>query len=197
MIGLFLIYQGWLDRYRDEVKKNWPTAEGRVDDSTLYQSNNVVFVEVVYKFDVGESEFSGRSSVNTTEIDSIPNEYLPGSTVVVHYDPENPGRSYLVGDASSGSWGLIILGAIVILICLPFIIIQIILWYADLMMRKAQYHMREGLAALEQAQDEIDKLLKEGKPLSDDVLRRQDEVLEQANQANALLKDLERQRKSF
>jgi hypothetical protein len=57
--------------------------------------------------------------------------------------------------------------------------------------------MRKGLAALNEGQAEIDKLLKEGKPVSDEVMRRQDEVLEQANRAYEMLKDVEQQRRSF
>jgi hypothetical protein len=196
-VGLFLIYQGIRERHRNEAKSDWPATEGRVEDAALYQNGNSIYVDVKYKYSVSQSEFTGRSIVDSADDDSIPDAYRPGSSIVVHFDPDSPERSYLVHDSDSGSWGLIILGGIALFICLPFIAIQVLLWFADFVLWKARRHMRQGLAALNEGQAEIDKLLTEGKPVSDEVMQRQDEVLEQANRAYEMLKDVERQRRTF
>lgn len=118
-VGLFLTGR---DLLRGRSSASWPTTQGEVVYSSLEQSmstdsdgdSSVTYgAKIVYNYQVGGQQltgdrrvFSESRSSNARRAQEIANRYPVGSTVTVHYDPNNPPVSVL--EPGVGFGGMIV-----------------------------------------------------------------------------------------
>lgn len=107
-LGLFLAYRGGIDLYRTFSCGNWPSVGGKVISSEIRKlhkfrrENQTYRAEVRYRYEVDgrnyqcdKISFGYYSSSSLKDARDIVGKYKVGKMVVVHYDPENPGRAVI------------------------------------------------------------------------------------------------------
>lgn len=116
------LHAGWfaLREFRLAQKAQyWPVATGTIQDSfhTEPVFKGVVRAEIVYDYSVNSQKYEGktvRDFVLTGSADRMVQAHEIGDRVEVHFDPENPAKSYLasgigyLGSAVTGTLGLLI-----------------------------------------------------------------------------------------
>ena len=91
--------------------KHWPSIEGRVIESVLFQDperNNATHFRVRYEFIMGETiigstpRFSGGWFWNNVQQAQFVARFVPGQTVEVFYDPNDPTNNCVDRDDRTG-----------------------------------------------------------------------------------------------
>jgi hypothetical protein len=189
-----LLFGGALEAVRLGREKRWPVASGRVIDAKHFEADGSTWVQVKYRYTIDGTSYVDTSSVDTIQPHSVPTAYQEGAEVVVHYDASRPDHSYLEHAGYESPIALLVFGGIVLLFCSPFVARQALLFYADVMLRRARRHMSEGLAAIRQGQDEMDAMQARREDIPADLLEREEQAIVRAQEAQRMLKDVERQR---
>lgn len=195
--GCLLLFGGAREAWRVSSEKDWPSTRGTILKSQHFQSDGATWVTVTYQYEVEGTQYTDKSSIDADQTRSVPQHLRSQATIDVHYDPARPERSYLEHAGYESPIALTIFGGVVLLLCSPFLVIQALLLYAKLLMRKAEYHLREGLKALGEGQDEIDAMRARGEEISPAMLEREADVLGQAQDAHSMLKDMKNQISKF
>jgi hypothetical protein len=130
VIGAGLAYWGWNILQDARASSSWPTAEGLVTNSEVSHSSDAeggdtYSPEVTYTYTVRDSlyenntiKFGENAYDSRRTADRIAASYPSGKTVTVYYDPENPDRSVLEPGVSAGSYIVLGIGVLFILISL-------------------------------------------------------------------------------
>jgi hypothetical protein len=113
--------------------RNWPSTEGRVitaDIKVEHDNDNgsSYTPRIRYRYTVNDTEYQcdriryGFNTASKTHARSVVAAYPPGSRVVVHFDPDAPGRAVLENEILTGSdlFGIIFM--------IPFNVIMLGSW---------------------------------------------------------------------
>jgi len=142
LIGAGLSWWGWTIVSNARASATWPTAEGRVTSSEIehstdsegdddytprvsytYQVNGLSYENFTIKF--GETTYSSERTAL-----EILARYPIGAAVTVHYDPSNPDRAVLEAGVSGGSYIVLSVGLIFVVVSLlppPFFLVRYLL----------------------------------------------------------------------
>jgi len=132
LVGAGLALWGWSILQNARASASWPTAEGRVtssqvDHSTDAEGGDSYQPEVTYQYMVDSLsyenstiKFGENSYGNRRTAEEIAARYPVGRSVAVYYDPGQPGRSVLEPGVSAGSY--IVLGIGVLFVVISMII---------------------------------------------------------------------------
>ena len=104
-VGLGLFIGGALSYRNALATQSWPTAEGRITFSEIYESRDEdgtsYGLNIGYNYAVEDRPYTG-TRISLTDYSSSRNyaeglaeEYPVGKTVQVHYDPADPTKSVL------------------------------------------------------------------------------------------------------
>lgn len=132
LIGLGIIFSGWLTYRKSNQAAGWIPASGKVITSEVRRTSGSdlkFFAHIVYQFMAGGMEYISRN-VTFAQLMGILDTAKPaalekvkkfpaGSMVTVYYDPENPNRSVL---EKGGDSSLFFLGGI-------FVLFGIVIWF--------------------------------------------------------------------
>jgi len=135
LIGMGLSYWGWNILQDARASASWPTIDGKVVKSEVTHSidsdggdsyspeityvyivNNEQLANKTIKF--GENSYSSRKKA-----EGIAASYPVGKNVTVYYDPQQPDKSVLEPGVSGGSYivlGIGVLFILITLIAIPF-----------------------------------------------------------------------------
>jgi hypothetical protein len=130
VVGGGLAYWGWTVLQKAQASTSWPSVSGRVVESDVSYWNdedgNYYRPEVSFEYTVDGRQyeatrinFSSDQSYDTTDDAwEVANRYPTGETVSVYYDPEEPETAVLEPGATTGSYLLLAIGAVFILVSL-------------------------------------------------------------------------------
>ena len=102
-LGAFMV----LNLIRGRRSRNWPTVPGVMMDSHVNsyyddEGDRMYGVAIMYRYEVDGLEFTSNkrtfgefNSNNQGRAERIVAQYLPGSNVQVHYDPDDPANAVL------------------------------------------------------------------------------------------------------
>lgn len=131
-IGAGLSIWGWSILQNARASTNWPTAEGVITESEVThhrdsEDGDSYQPEVAYQYTVGNQrhesymiKFGENSYSSRGRAEDIAATYAVGRQVAVYYDPEQPGRSVLEPGVTGGSY--IVLGIGLLFVILTLII---------------------------------------------------------------------------
>jgi hypothetical protein len=127
-VGAGLSFWGWTILQDAWASTSWPSVSGRVVESDVSYWNdedgNYYRPEVTFEYTVAERQyessrigFGSDSSYDTTDSAwEVANRYPTGETVPVYYDPDEPATAVLEPGATAGSYTLIGVGAVFVLV---------------------------------------------------------------------------------
>jgi hypothetical protein len=127
-VGMALAFAGGRMVYRSRVSQDWPTAQGTVTSSrveTLRSKRAVSFrPEVSYRYEVNgvpytsdTVAFDGHGSGGLETAQAVSRHYTTGSTVTLHYEPEDPSVACLqCGDTGFVNYVVAVGGALFALV---------------------------------------------------------------------------------
>jgi len=130
VIGAGLSYWGWTILQNARASASWPTADGVVTHSGVSHTKDSdggdsYSPEITYTYTVDNVDqnnntikFGENSYSDSGKADRIAATYPVGKNVAVYYDPEKPGRSVLEPGVSAGSYIVIGIGVMFIVISL-------------------------------------------------------------------------------
>jgi hypothetical protein len=130
LIGAGLSYWGWTILQNARASASWPTAEGVISSSEVSHSTDAeggdsYSPEVDYQYTVDGLPFSdstikfGENSYDRRRTaEEIAATYPVGRPVTVYYDPEEPDNAVLEPGVSGGSYIVLGIGVIFILVAL-------------------------------------------------------------------------------
>lgn len=130
LIGGGLAFWGWNILQEARASASWPTVDGTVLTSSVEhrtdgEGDDIYSPLVVYRYTV-----NGRTFTNDTikqlreaydsrrEAEGITSAYPVGIKVNVHYDPDQPERSVLEAGVSAGSYLVLSIGVIFVVLTL-------------------------------------------------------------------------------
>ena len=129
-VGVGLSYWGWTILQDARASASWPSVQGQVtssvvDRSTDSEGGTSYSPEVDYEYTVNDQRFSadrikfGENSYSSRrQAEDVVARYPVGQTVAVYYDPVEPETAVLEPGVSSGSYIVIGIGAIFVLVSL-------------------------------------------------------------------------------
>ena len=94
----------------------WPTVEGRVDRAEAASDSDDLLPLIEFSYTVSGTRYQNTLAFpgGTTPTPEFTRLYLDrypaGSTVTVHYDPQQPGRATLEPGMARGDWMIAALG---------------------------------------------------------------------------------------
>ena len=104
MLSFWVGWQGMTDLNQARIFSNWVRAEGTVLNSQV-EGKRAIHPEIEYKYWVDSVEYEGKTNLNAPGFGTKANrrdqatklvaKYIPGSNLVVYFDPADPGRSVL------------------------------------------------------------------------------------------------------
>ncbi len=132
IIGALILYFGFRNLERAMESPSWPTAQGRITQSSVGSHRNdeggrTYHAEVLYKFKVNGTIFSSNrvafgdyGSGDPSNAQSIVNRYPEGKNLTVYYMEDHPDISVLETGIKGQTWfipggGLLFLGAGIVL----------------------------------------------------------------------------------
>ncbi|MEZ6135168.1 MAG: DUF3592 domain-containing protein [Pirellulaceae bacterium] len=194
--GCLLLFGGIRETIRLTAEEKWPTVTGVVHSAKHFRSEGSMWVDVDVRYEVNGRAYSDVCSVDT-ESPTVPTAYQSNAAVTLHYDPTRPDHAYLQHAGYESPIALSIFGGVVLLIVSPFAYYFGLLLYADIMLRKAKYHMREGLRAISEGQDEVDAMRARGEDIPPELLEMERQLIEQVHTHHARLQEIENQRRDI
>ena len=124
ILGAVLLGRAWWTNDLAQRSRDWPTTTGTVMHSRAERQNRkgeAKYTPLVhYSYEVAgsryESERRALSSLKTskTKAEAICQDYPPGKTVTVYYDPAKPGEALLMPGQSHETLPLAIVGAVLL-----------------------------------------------------------------------------------
>lgn len=135
LIGAGLTYWGWNILQTAKASASWPTVEGVVTSSEVSHSTDSdggdsYSPEVTYRYQVGDVfyenntiKFGENAYSSRRKAENIAATYPAGRDVTVYYDPDQPDRSVLEPGGSGGSYivlGIGLLFVVISLVVAPF-----------------------------------------------------------------------------
>jgi hypothetical protein len=141
-VGLATLYIEVVPIYRGYQSSSWPTAQGRIEKSSMVEGRSRVgktYTPLVsYNFMVGGNGYSGHtisygppSHTQLADAQSILERYPPGKSVLVCYSPSNPWLSVLE-PGPYRSWTGIEVGSAVLLLGLGMLVFRgMVKWRAS------------------------------------------------------------------
>lgn len=130
LVGAGLSYWGWTILQDARASSSWPTSEGvvtssEVDHSTDAEGGDSYSPEIDYQYQVDGQSLTnnqikfGENSYNSRRTaEEIAANYPVGRQVIVYYDPEQPDKAVLEPGVSSGSYIVLSIGVVFILVAL-------------------------------------------------------------------------------
>jgi hypothetical protein len=130
LVGAGLSYWGWTILQDARASATWPTAAGvvtssEVDRSTDAEGGDSYSPEVDYQYQVdgqtitnNQIKFGENSYSSRRKAEEIAANYPLGQQVTVYYEPERPTNAVLEPGVSAGSYIVISIGALFLLISL-------------------------------------------------------------------------------
>jgi hypothetical protein len=130
LVGAGLSYWGWTILQDARASATWPTAAGvvtssEVDHSTDAEGGDSYSPEVDYQYQVdgqtitnNQIKFGENSYSSRRKAEEIAANYPLGQQVTVYYEPERPTNAVLEPGVSAGSYIVISIGALFLLISL-------------------------------------------------------------------------------
>jgi len=120
--GLLATVWGWKLTSRGRAIKNWPTVEGRIEESQVDEDEQLPRVIFSYMVDRQvyrcRLEYAGGAAPMPEEVRACLEKYPVNSPVEVHYDPAEPQQATLEPGAASGDWFIIATGVAIALFAL-------------------------------------------------------------------------------
>jgi hypothetical protein len=116
-IGVAVYVVQFRQGLRADASKKWPTSRGTIVSSALEQSpdhKRRYRAAVQYRYRVGGKDYEanrvfwGGSEGRQKHMASVVSSYPAGSTVPVHYDPQNPDEAVLDPTQNVGSRPLVL-----------------------------------------------------------------------------------------
>lgn len=135
LVGGGLSWWGWTILQDARASAAWPTVAGQVTSSDVRHSTDSeggdsYSPEVTYAYEVDNRSYEnstikfGENSYNSRrEAERITGRYPVGQPVNVAYDPNDPGRSVLEPGVSGGSYIVLSIGVVFVVISLVILII--------------------------------------------------------------------------
>ena len=114
--GLFATAWGLLIILKARKTLQWPYVEGIIEESRLASDDDDLLPHIQFSYTVGESayrrtfEFPGDVTPTEEFAASYVKKYPVGSTVQVHYDPDNPQSATLEPGLGKGDWLVLVIG---------------------------------------------------------------------------------------
>ncbi|MGA2677811.1 MAG: DUF3592 domain-containing protein [Sedimentisphaerales bacterium] len=113
-IGAYVLYFGCRDILRANQSRTWPTAQGVIQNSSIYRgSKGAYWAKVMYDFTVNATAFNGNrvafgdyGSSILSHAQGVVNRYPKGKAVIVYYDPKNPQACLLEPGVKVQTWFL-------------------------------------------------------------------------------------------
>lgn len=130
LVGGGLTYWGWTILENAKASASWPTAQGEVIKSEVTRNTDgeghtSYSPEVTYTYFADNQsrksytiKFGENSYGNKRTADEIAAKYPIGKSVTVFYDPQNPEKSVLEPGVSSGSYIVLGIGVLFVVISL-------------------------------------------------------------------------------
>ena len=196
--GGCVLYHG-IDQLLDiHDRETWPTTDGTVLNAHVNRHKGVMLIEVRYQYRIDGERYEGANEVrHSPSVGHLPSTYATGRTIAVLYDPEQPERSALdVGNYVLAIYK-IIGGVIALLILSPFVVFFGALLYAKIMMIKARYHLRMGMAALEEAVEESNAIARERGEMPEVLADRGLKVIAMAERTRSLIEEMEQEMSGY
>lgn len=129
-VGAGLSYWGWTILQDARASVSWPSVQGRVtssvvDRSTDSEGGTSYSPEVDYEYTVNDVRYSGNrikfgenSYSSRGRAEEVVARYRVGQTVAVYYDPDELETAVLEPGVSGGSYIVLSIGAIFVLLSL-------------------------------------------------------------------------------
>ncbi|MBE2222281.1 MAG: DUF3592 domain-containing protein [Anaerolineae bacterium] len=142
LVGAGLSWWGWTILQNARASADWPSVEGRVTSSLVDYSTDsdggdsyspkvtYVYVANDLSYESRTIKFGENSYGSERKAQEITSRYPEGQAVTVFYDPANPDKAVLEPGVSSGSYIVLGIGALFVLIALfvpIFIFIRFVL----------------------------------------------------------------------
>ena len=188
------------------ASKQWLEVEGVIEDTKLFESYTSgdsdsqgytsYWVNIEYQFQVDTETFRDEEAVDL-DSGTVPPKYQSGSKLRLFHHPSDPNRSYLIHPGFESPIVCSVIGSVLLLISSPFLLYHGSLFYANFHMRKANRLMQQGLDGVQDIRKDADEILAAGGELPDDWKKREADLLEKANEANELMREIESQRDSL
>lgn len=128
VVGAGLTWWGWNILGNAKASTSWPKATGRIISSSVEYSrdsdgHDSYKPEVTYTYAVNNRfykshaiKFGENSYDNKPVANEIANRYAVGKKVVVYYDPQNPENSILEPGVTGGSYIVLGIGVLFVMI---------------------------------------------------------------------------------
>jgi hypothetical protein len=128
-VGAGLSYWGWTILQDARASASWPSVQGQVTSSEVERSTSEgdtsYLPQVDYAYTVNDVSYRGdritfgqNSYGSRRGAEEVVARYPVGQTVAVYYDPVEPDSAVLEPGVSSGSYIVISIGAVFVLISL-------------------------------------------------------------------------------
>ena len=130
-VGAGLSWWGWTILQNARASADWPSVEGQITRSLVAYSTDAeggdsyspevtfVYVAVDDRSHEGRTiKFGENSYGSERKAQEIINRYPLGQTVTVFYDPENPDKAVLEPGVSNGSYIVLGIGVLFVLLAL-------------------------------------------------------------------------------
>jgi hypothetical protein len=120
LIGAVTLYFGCANLLQAQASMSWPITQGTIEQSIVKAGSSSVRTgslrttfraKVDYRFTVGAVSFLGHrvtfgdfGSSDRSHPDDIAAKYPPGSSVVIHYDPDDPEESVIDPGIKLHTW---------------------------------------------------------------------------------------------
>lgn len=136
LLGVGLAWWGWTIVQDARASAAWPTVEGRVTRSEVDESSDAdggdsYSPEVTYTYQVDDQayenstiKFGENSYSSRRRAEAIVANYPVGERVTVSYDPNAPGRSVLEPGVTAGSFIVMGVGAVFVVVSVLIVIIS-------------------------------------------------------------------------
>jgi hypothetical protein len=130
VVGAGLAYWGWNILQNARASASWPTANGVITRSVVTHSTDSdggdsYSPEVTFTYTVNDTgyandtiKFGENSYSSRRKAEGIAGNYPVGKNVIVYYNPEKPNQSVLEPGVSAGSYIVLGIGVLFILISL-------------------------------------------------------------------------------
>jgi hypothetical protein len=104
LAGVYLVISESAEIDQFLTIRNWPTAEARIISSKV-EGKRAFYPEIIYEYQIGDKTYTGETDMGVPGFGTKANRlnvasthvirYPAGSTITIHYDPQNPSISFV------------------------------------------------------------------------------------------------------